>query len=148
MKYTSGRIFQPSLFIVLSILFAIPVFAQNSDIVVIIDKVRSNKGVVRITLFTKEVNYMKSFSIGKIVNAKTGSVSATFENMPAGEYAITATHDENNNGKLDSNFFGIPKEGIGFSNDASATFGPPSWGKAKFKLSQDSKSLRITLKYF
>ena len=148
MKYISGRIFQSSLFIVLYILFTVPVLAQKSDIVVIIEKVRSNKGVVRITLFTKQVDYMKNFSMGKIVNAKTGSVSATFENMPAGEYAITATHDENNNGKLDSNFFGIPKEGVGFSNDASATFGPPSWGKAKFKLSLDSKPLTINLKYF
>jgi uncharacterized protein (DUF2141 family) len=31
-----------------------------------------------------------------------------------GKYAIAVIHDENCNGKLDTNMFGIPKEGYGF----------------------------------
>lgn len=123
-----------------------PLFAQQ-QMTVVIQKIRSDKGVIRLTLFTKEADYMKIFSIGKAVPAKKNELSITFDNLPAGQYAITVLHDENDNGKLDSNFFGIPKEGVGFSNNASATFGPPSWEKAKFKL-EDSKPRAIALKYF
>jgi uncharacterized protein (DUF2141 family) len=30
-----------------------------------------------------------------------------------GDYAISVFHDENSNGKLDRNFMGMPKEGVG-----------------------------------
>ncbi len=123
-----------------------PLFAQQ-QMTVVIQKIRSDKGVIRLTLFTKEADYMKIFSFGKAVPAKKNELSITFDNLPAGQYAITVLHDENDNGKLDSNFLGIPKEGVGFSNNASATFGPPSWEKAKFKL-EDSKPRAIALKYF
>jgi uncharacterized protein (DUF2141 family) len=34
-------------------------------------------------------------------------------------------HDENSNGKMDTNFMGIPREGVGTSNNAKGHFGPP-----------------------
>jgi uncharacterized protein (DUF2141 family) len=122
-------------------------FAQDYTITVQVKNVRNNHGTVRVALFKHEKEYMKDYSLGKIVNANTPEVSVIFENMPAGEYAITVFHDENSNAKLDSNFMGVPKEGIGFSNDASASFGPPSWEKAKFTLSQTSLVQVIDLKY-
>jgi uncharacterized protein (DUF2141 family) len=109
---------------------------------------RNNNGVLRVTLFTKEKDYMRNFETYKIVSAKSDEVRVIFENLPPGEYALTVFHDENNNGKMDSNFLGIPKEGTGFSNDASALFGPPSWAKAKFTWNGESKPHIIQLKYF
>ena len=38
------------------------------------------------------------------------------------------------NEKLDTNFFGIPKEQFGFSNNAKGRFGPPSFESASFEL--------------
>ena len=52
-----------------------------------------------------------------------GSSSLRFENLPHGEYAISAYHDRNGNGKLDTGLFGIPKEPLGTSNDAKIRFG-------------------------
>lgn len=43
--------------------------------------------------------------------------------LPAGEYLFSFYHDINNNGKLDTNFLGIPKEPFGFSNYSGS--GPP-----------------------
>ncbi len=120
----------------------------QDSLTIIVKKVRNDKGVLRATLFKQEVDYMTNFTTNKVVNAATGEVTLTFDHLSIGEYAITIMHDENNNNKLDSNFIGIPKEGTGFSNDASALFGPPSWGKAKFKWNRDSKPQTITLKYF
>jgi uncharacterized protein (DUF2141 family) len=35
---------------------------------------------------------------------------------------------------MDNNFFGIPKEQYGFSNNARALFGPPNFEDASFVL--------------
>ena len=49
-----------------------------------------------------------------------------------GDYAVSVFHDENSNGKLDRNFMGMPKEGVGKSNDAAGHFGPPKYDDARF----------------
>lgn len=53
-----------------------------------------------------------------------------------GEYAITVYADLNGNGKLDTNFIGVPTEPIGFSRDAVGRFGPPGFKDAAFDISE------------
>jgi uncharacterized protein (DUF2141 family) len=130
----------------LIILVQVRGFSQGA-LKITINKVRNNKGVLVVTLFKHANSYMKDFSVSKTIPAAS-QVVLTFDNLQEGEYAITVMHDENNNNKFDSNFIGIPKEGTGFSNNASATFGPPSWEKAKFKCCDDSKPQIISLKYW
>jgi uncharacterized protein (DUF2141 family) len=55
-----------------------------------------------------------------------------FAGVPAGEYAVTLFHDENKNGKFDSNFIGYPLEGYGFSNNVAPQFKAPSFDETKF----------------
>lgn len=50
-----------------------------------------------------------------------------FGNLPAGTYAVTLFHDENGDGKFNSNFFGYPLEGFGFSNNVNPTVRAPSF---------------------
>jgi uncharacterized protein (DUF2141 family) len=64
-----------------------------------------------------------------------------------GTYAISAFHDENNDKKVNSNFIGIPKEGIGVSNNAKGSFGPPKFDDAKFEFTQSDQSVGISLNY-
>ena len=68
-----------------------------------------------------------------------------FDDLPEGEYAISIFHDENNNNELDTNFLGIPKEGLGASNDARGHFGPPKYKDVKFYLKNGSKTITINL---
>ena len=72
---------------------------------------------------------------GLIVAATPGKVSVDF-NLPAGTYAIGVFHDVNGNNSLDTNFLGIPKEQYGFGNDATGSFGPPSFDEAAIKVSK------------
>ncbi len=69
-------------------------------------------------------------------------------NLPPGEYAIALLHDANDNGKMDKNGIGMPKEGFGFSNDAMGTFGPPSFKKSKFKVDGQLTTAQMKMKYF
>ena len=70
---------------------------------------------------------------GTIEMVEAGSVTYVYE-LPPGTYAIGIFHDVNLNNKMDNNFFGIPKEQYGFSNNASAFLGPPAFEAAAFEL--------------
>lgn len=63
-----------------------------------------------------------------------------------GTYAIKVFHDVNDNGKLDTNWLGIPTEPYGFSNDAMGMFGPPSFEQASFKVGAGTTTVRIRMK--
>ena len=56
-----------------------------------------------------------------------------------GPLAVATFHDENDNGKLDFNFIGIPKEGTGASNNAASPFGAPKFIDAKVSLSAKNR---------
>lgn len=81
--------------------------------------------------------------IGKILPIENNKVIVVIDSLAYGEYAVRVFHDENRNGKIDTNFLGIPDEDYGYSNDASGWFGPPSWENAKFILNQTKMKLEI-----
>jgi uncharacterized protein (DUF2141 family) len=66
--------------------------------------------------------------------------------MPPGTYAVAVVHDEDGDGRLDARFLGIPKEGIGASNDAQGRFGPARFDAARFALARD-QAIDVTLVY-
>ena len=80
---------------------------------------------------------------GVIEDVGVGNATYTFD-LPNGTYAIGIFVDTNYNNEMDRNFFGVPKEQYGFSNDAKGNFGPPSFKDASFNVSGDMK-LKINL---
>jgi len=70
--------------------------------------------------------------------------SVRFEGLEAGTYAIMVYHDQNNNGILETNFIGMPQEGVGTSNNVK---GIPSFKKCQFRI-KSSMSMEIELVYF
>ena len=79
---------------------------------------------------------------GLIIAATPGKFSHDFD-LPTGTYAIGVFHDVNGNNSLDTNFLGIPKEQYGFGNDATGSFGPPSFDEAAIKVSKDATHIII-----
>ena len=128
------------------LLLAAAAQAQNSNLVVTVKNIKSGKGKIGVAVFNAEEGFMNKHWKDVMVAAKTGEVRVVFENIPAGIYAISIMHDENENGELDKNLMGMPTEGFGFSNDAMGMFGPPSFEKAKFSHS-GQQSISVTLKY-
>jgi uncharacterized protein (DUF2141 family) len=80
-----------------------------------------------------------------VVPISGGSAIATFEDVPAGPFAVSVYHDENGDGKMDTNLVGIPSEDYGFSADASGVFGPPSFEEASLEL-EAGASMQITVR--
>jgi uncharacterized protein (DUF2141 family) len=71
----------------------------------------------------------------------------SFAPTPAGTYAVACFHDENGNGKFDTNFLGVPLEGNVVSNHAKGTFGPPSFDSAKTTLPSGPAELFLRMAY-
>ncbi len=70
-----------------------------------------------------------------------------FKGIPFGTYAVSVWHDENDNGKMDTNLIGIPREGTGASNDAKGRMGPPRFPDASFKVESKTHSITINMNY-
>ena len=79
--------------------------------------------------------------------AYAGTMRFVVQDIDPGRYALSAFHDENDNGELDTNLLGIPSEGYGFGNDASAAFGPPSFEAAALDVDAASAVTAMTLSY-
>lgn len=70
-----------------------------------------------------------------------------FTDVAPGDYAVTMIHDENGNAKLDT-MLGIPREGVGFSNNPRLIAGPPSFVATRFAVKAAPVETTIKLKYF
>jgi uncharacterized protein (DUF2141 family) len=80
--------------------------------------------------------------------AQAGAVTVTVTGIPPGTYAAQAFQDVNGNGRIDRDFLGMPKEGIGFSRDAPFRFGPPRFDDADFQLEGGTIAISFALRYF
>lgn len=120
--------------------------AQNT-IEVTVKNIREVKGSIRVGLFNSDESFLKNALDGKIVKVSAKEVTVVFENLKPGEYAVSVVHDENDNGELDSNIMGIPKEGFAFGNNATGMFGPPDFSKAKVKVEGQKITQVINLNY-
>jgi len=113
---------------------------------------KDNSGKALLTLYSSinasdyPTNPAKSFrqaTAGIVNNTATFVLDA----VPYGTYAIAILHDDNNNNAFDTNFIGMPKEGMGASRDAKGSMGPPKFEDAKFQVNTQSTSLKIKMSY-
>ncbi len=102
---------------------------------VVIQNLSSNKGLSGIQV----MNEQKKVVVSAYVNIFNNDSKVTFFNLPQGKYAIRFFHDENANGKMDTNMMGVPIESYGFSNNAKGLFGsPPEFSKMIFDASKNT----------
>jgi uncharacterized protein (DUF2141 family) len=105
----------------------------------IVTKNKQN-GKIRIALCKDEATFMQSiYKEGIIDMPNDGPANYTFENIPAGTYAIRLYQDTDGDGKLTSNNNGIPKEPFGFSQNPSMRYGPPNFKQASFEVNTNVK---------
>jgi uncharacterized protein (DUF2141 family) len=81
-----------------------------------------------------------------IVSEATGDrLIVLIPDLPPGKYAVGVYVDNNRNGRQDKNFFGVPKEKYGFSNDVRGMFGPPDFAAAAFDIGENAATKSIHL---
>ena len=111
---------------------------------------RSDKGHAICALFSSAKDFPKNADKA-IAHAHSGisqgKAVCDFPGIGPGRYAVSVFHDENSNGKMDTNFMGIPREGVGASNNAIGHFGPPKFDAAAFQYAGGKLDLKITIVY-
>lgn len=123
----------------------------SSDVIhVEISGLHNDKGQVLCALFTSAKDFPKN---GDKAVAQTrsgitnGRAVCEFSAVAPGRYAVSVFHDENSNGKMDTNFIGMPREGVGASNNARGHFGPPKFDDAAFRYAGGKLDLTIMIIY-
>lgn len=125
--------------------------SESYSLEIIIDNLKNQKGFIRISLFNKSSSEYfpsvtdKAYKIYKF-DIKKNKSKFILNNIPIGQYAVSVHHDEDGNNELNTNWFGMPKEGLGVSNNARGNFGPPEYSQAEFKHNKNNK-LNIKLYY-
>ena len=113
--------------------------------------IKNSIGSVACALFEAPAGFPSEFLHSAtnvmIIKIRKAQARCDFEDIPPGTYAMVVIHDENMNGKLDTNALGIPKEGYGFSNDAKKWLGTPSFSAASFPYDGQNIDLTMSLHY-
>ncbi|TLU84766.1 MAG: DUF2141 domain-containing protein [Chlorobium sp.] len=123
---------------------------KTGRIVVTITDITHTGGFLGISLHNSKKGFPGKHDLAFTSQQKKYSGSTemfVFENVPYGTYAISVAHDENGNGKLDTNFIGIPKEGVGVSNNPKIGIGGPKFDPCSFMLNTEELDLTIAMKY-
>lgn len=135
---------------ILKILILLPVIMHfnlygqtgNSELTIIIKNLRSNDGLVGVQLLDENGKEIK----GMYVSIKKNIAETKLSNLPKAKYAVRVYHDENQNDKMDLNWFRIPKEGFGFSGSANGNLGSPDIQDMLISLDKD-KQITINIIY-
>lgn len=142
-----------SLALVVASLFVAQVDAgvsSGSTLRLEVQGVRNARGHVLVALYRPTDGFTETKSTAFRTNkvaAANGTVAIEFNDLPAGSYALAIFHDENDNERIDTGFFGVPVEGFCFSNDARGLFGPPSFKSAALTHSDQGGKHEVHLSY-
>jgi uncharacterized protein (DUF2141 family) len=131
-----ARVARTSFFVPLCLrvkpLFLLPLLAASgpATVDVTVTGLRSAKGALSVCVMPDKRGFPACEKGGGVKQrvAITGTAARVrFPGLPTGRYAVTAFHDEDGDGRLKTNFIGIPREGVGVSGKPG---GIPSFDKA------------------
>ena len=90
-------------------------------------------GAVMVALYDSEAAWSDGAPVRSArLDVAAGQRTATFDDLPAGDYGMKAYHDVNGDGTMNTNPFGMPTEPYAFSNNAVGNMGPARWDRARF----------------
>src|SRR5215203_3280642 len=134
--------------VIILLLCTSAVKAQN--VTLIVSGIKSNKGQIYVTAFKDQASFKSEKPLTVVKFSKetlaNGVLKVNFT-LEQGTYGVVLIDDENNNGKMDKNFFGIPKEGFGFSNFYLSGFSRPTFNDFKFEVGKTPVKIETKLRF-
>jgi uncharacterized protein (DUF2141 family) len=121
--------------------------AQAATLTVRVTEVRETQGHLLLSLNDSAAawdGHAQALQRGR--KAATGNEAVfEFRDLPPGRYAVQVMHDENDNGKLDTNFMGMPVEGYGFSRNPRS-LRKATFEEAQFELTGEDQAIEVQLR--
>jgi uncharacterized protein (DUF2141 family) len=124
--------------------------SHSADIVVTISGLKSADGFLGCALFAESLATRFPLDLSQATTqratARAGSMRCEFLGLPAGRYAVSASHDVNGNGKPDRNLVGLPTEPWAVSNNVRPSLRAPRFAEAAVQLAADEvKQIELRL---
>jgi uncharacterized protein (DUF2141 family) len=121
--------------------------APTGTLTMVITGFKSTKGMARIEVIDSEAAYANETRALCLIKSRIvgNRVELSLKGLPYGQYAVVVFHDVNNNGVIDKNLVGAPKEPYGASNNIRGKFGPPDYSRIKFDLNAPEVIQQITV---
>ena len=123
-----------------------------AELTVVVQGVHTPQGRVAVALFAQAEGFPKddSQALARMmvpIDAQAKNASAVFPGLAPGRYAVSVFHDHNGTGKLETNLFGIPLKGYGFSQNVNPSMRAARFTEAQFELPEPGKTIVIDLIY-
>ncbi|MCT4622582.1 MAG: DUF2141 domain-containing protein [Schleiferiaceae bacterium] len=125
-------------------------FEENScDLTVKVTGLRNTKGHFRVSYWLKNQGFPNDSWDDELVYKKINSTDFTFtvKGLPYGECALAGLHDENEDGEMETNWVGFPKEGFCFSRNYKVVMRAPKWEESVFQLNKPQQSIEMKMQY-
>jgi uncharacterized protein (DUF2141 family) len=117
---------------------------------VAVEGVRSSDGLIAVTLYADDPRRFLarrgSLYVGR-VPARAGTTRVCIHLPGPGTYGLAVYHDADANRSFNRSGLGLPAEGYGFSNNAPAIFGLPSFRSVRLAVPRTSMGTAIRLRY-
>lgn len=116
---------------------------------IIFANLNKKKGKLYIGWYTNAGDFLKEDKavLKRIVDVSgKESVPVVFEDLSPGTYAVAVFFDVNDNGKMDKNFLGIPKEKYGFSKNIYPLMRAATFKESSFLIPDKEQVSTIRLK--
>ncbi|WP_128548005.1 DUF2141 domain-containing protein [Larkinella soli] len=118
-------------------------FGQSSSLTIRISNVQKKKGKLVVEIYNNPSSWLKNPFQKVVLSTNDATALASFD-VPTGKYAVSIYQDINDNGELDRNFLGVPREPVGFGNNYRP-FGKPTFEAARIDYGPPAKPQDIKL---
>jgi len=102
-----------------------------------------NQGQIYVKIYSNEKDYRNDIPYASCILESTRQSIAYSFDILEGEYLIALFQDTNNNGKLDTNFLGFPREPVGLSNYGGGI--PGGFNRQKIPINNSSNKVTISM---
>jgi uncharacterized protein (DUF2141 family) len=132
------------LFLCVSLLAVESLFAGNIGATIEINGVTVNGGLVYVAVYSNENEYKSEKAFAQFILQPDKTTLTYFLDLPEGEYVVSVFQDSNNDGELNTGFFGIPSEPVGKTN-YMLKGSPGGFNKLKAAVNNSSTKLIVNM---
>ena len=115
-----------------------------------VENVRSSDGLIAVTLSADDRSRFLarrgSLYVGR-VPARAGTTRVCIHLPSTGVWALGVYHDADGNRSFTRSGLGLPREGYGFSNNAPAFAGLPSFRRVRLSVPRNDMTTSVRLRY-
>lgn len=115
-----------------------------------ISGIRNDKGVLQVGVFMSQESFREEKPEYEFTQLKRGVENGRIvlrTELPEGKYGISVLDDENDDGRMNYNILGIPREGFGFSDYTHRGMKKPRFDNFSFDLRPEKNTVKVKMRY-